>query len=272
MRIALVGVLLGVVGTGYAADVHVAPDGNDAADGGAGRPVATLRRALDRVREIRGVEPDRPREIVVEVAAGRYELAATLEITPADSGTPAAPTVIRAAAGARPVFSGGRTITGWAVEDSPTGPRWVADLPEVAAGSWSFAQLFVDGQRRFRPVVPAEGWFEIAAELPPSEASAGKGHDRFVCRGDELRGDWANLGDVEVVGVHRWTMSRIPIRSLEPGSPTGEGQGGEGAASGADLQTVNLAGSRGSRSPMATGRCRRGGSRIPRPRSTWGRQ
>jgi hypothetical protein len=36
MRIALVGVLLGVVGTGYAADVHVAPDGNDAADGGAG--------------------------------------------------------------------------------------------------------------------------------------------------------------------------------------------------------------------------------------------
>jgi hypothetical protein len=242
MRMPLMSVFLAAVGTAFGADVHVAPDGNDTADGGAGRPVATLRRALDRVREIRGVEPDRAGEIVVEVAAGRYELAATLEITPADSGTAAAPTVIRAAAGARPVFSGGRTISGWAVEDSPTGPCWVAELPEVAAGSWSFAQLFVDGQRRFRPVVPAEGWFEIAAELPPSEASAGKGHDRFVCRGDELCSDWANLGDVEVVGVHRWTMSRIPIRSLEPGSPAGEGQGGEGAAAAGDLVTVNLAG------------------------------
>ncbi|MFM8709240.1 MAG: hypothetical protein ACKOHK_14465 [Planctomycetia bacterium] len=45
-------------------------------------------------------------------------------------------------------------------------------------------------------------------------AAAGKGHDRFVFAGDDLRDDWANLADVEVVAVHKWTMSRLPIGSI----------------------------------------------------------
>ncbi|MFM9196249.1 MAG: right-handed parallel beta-helix repeat-containing protein, partial [Planctomycetia bacterium] len=32
--------------------------------------------------------------------------------------------------------------------------------------------------------------------------------------GDDLRDDWANLADVEVVAVHKWTMSRLPIGSI----------------------------------------------------------
>jgi hypothetical protein len=214
------------------ADVHLAPGGDDADDGAAGRPVATLRRALDRVREIHRTAPDRATPIVVEAAAGRYELAATLTLGPDDSGTAAAPTIVRAAAGTRPVFSGGRSITGWQVEQSPTGPRWKATLPDVAAGTWSFAQLFVNGQRRFRPVVPATGWFTIAGALAPSEAAAGKGHDRFAFAGDQLRTDWANLGDVEVVAVHRWSMSRLGIREITPPAA------GEPAA----LSAVTLAG------------------------------
>jgi hypothetical protein len=35
-----------------AADVHLSPTGSDTADGSAAAPVVTLRRALDRVREI----------------------------------------------------------------------------------------------------------------------------------------------------------------------------------------------------------------------------
>ena len=199
-------------------DVSVAPTGNDQHDGSATQPVATLRRAMNRVRELRAAEAGRAGPFVVEVADGRYELAATLVITPEDSGTPEAPTIIRAADGARPLFSGGRIVTGWTVSQGTEQetPRWTAVLPEVKAGAWNFAQLFVNDQRRFRPVLPATGWYTIADKLPPSEANAGKGHDRFVFSGDELRTDWANLGDVEVVAVHKWTMTRLPIATIDP--------------------------------------------------------
>jgi hypothetical protein len=201
---------------GRAADVHLAVAGNDAADGSAATPVASLRRALDRVREIRAAEPDRAAPIEIEVADGRHELADTLVILPEDSGTAASPTVIRAAAGARPVMSGGRVITGWQVTDVEGRPRWTVELAEVKAGTWNFAQLFVNDQRRFRPTLPAAGWYTIAGTLDPTPANAGKGHDRFAFAGDDLRADWANLGDVEVVAVHRWTMSRLPIAAIEP--------------------------------------------------------
>ncbi|MFM7207332.1 MAG: right-handed parallel beta-helix repeat-containing protein [Planctomycetaceae bacterium] len=198
-----------------AADVHVSSAGNDAASGRVDSPVASLRRALDRVREIRAAEPGRATPVVVELADGRHELAETLVVVPEDSGTERSPTVIRAAAGARPVVSGGRIVSGWSVVTAAGRPRWTVELAGVKAGAWRFAQLFVNDQRRFRPVLPAAGWHTIAGQADPSPASDGKGHDRLVFAGDDVRRDWANLDDVEVVAVHRWTMSRMPISSIE---------------------------------------------------------
>lgn len=198
-----------------AADVHVAVTGDDAADGSATAPVASLRRALDLVRDLRAADPDRDTAIVVEVAAGRHELADTLVILPQDSGTERSPTVIRAAAGARPVVSGGRVVSGWREHVVDGRPRWIVDLPDVERGTWRFAQLFVNDQRRFRPVLPAGGWHTIAGKADPTPANAGRGHDRFVFSGDDLRPEWAGA-DVEVVAVHRWTMTRLPIAALEP--------------------------------------------------------
>jgi hypothetical protein len=208
--------LLFMASLAVGADVHVAVMGDDAADGSARAPVHTLRRALDRVRKIRAAEPKRATPVVVEVGDGRHELSETLVILPEDSGSAMSPTVIRAAGGARPVMSGGRVIAGWQVDDIEGRPRWTVELPDVKAGAWKFTQLFVDDQRRFRPVLPAEGWHRIAGKVDPSPAAAGKGHDRFAFSGEDLRPDWANLDDVEVVAVHQWTMSRLPIGSIDP--------------------------------------------------------
>jgi hypothetical protein len=117
-------------------------------------------------------------------------------VVPEDAGTEQSPTVIRAAAGARPVVSGGRVVRGWSVADKDGRPRWTVELLEARAGAWRFAQLFVNDQRRFRPVLPAAGWHTIAAEVAPSPANAGKGHDRFACVANDLEPEWSNLGDV----------------------------------------------------------------------------
>ena len=44
--------------------------------------------------------------------------------------------------------------------------RWHAVLPEVKSGQWSFAQLFVNDQRRFRPRLPKHGYYKIAEQVP----------------------------------------------------------------------------------------------------------
>ena len=210
-----------------AADVVVAVDGRDAADGSAARPVASLRRAFDLVRERRRQSADLDRPLVIEVGPGRHELPDTLVLGPEDSGTERSPTIVRAAAGGRPMISGGRVIHAWEPADDGSG-QWMARLPTVPLGEWNFSQLFVNGQRRFRPVLPVAGWHTIAGTLEPTAASAGKGHDRFAFAGDDLRTDWINMGDVELVAVHRWTMSRMRIAGIGPvqgptGVPAGAG-------------------------------------------------
>ena len=210
----------GVIQAAAPAEFHVAPAGDDAADGRPGRPVATLRRALDLVRELRKRRAT-PASITIEVADGRYELADTLLITAEDSAGEKSPTIIHAAEDAHPVFSGGRRITGWTVTEVAGRPRWSAVLPEVKGGKWRFTQLFVDGQRRFRPTLPAEGWFTVGLALPPSPAAEGRGHDRFAAAAGDLLREWSQRDAIEVVAVHQWSMSRMRIAAIEAGEEGG---------------------------------------------------
>ncbi len=111
------------------------------------------------------------------------------------------------------MLSGGRAITGWKV--GPEG-RWQTTLDEVKQGGWNFAQLFVNDQRRFRPRLPAHGYYHVDRELPPSPEAGGRGFDRLGYSGDELRPDWANLGDVEVMAFQQWSASRMRIAKVDP--------------------------------------------------------
>ena len=140
--------------------------------------------------------------------------AAAAGFAPADSGRPQAPVIYEAYGQERPIFSGGRRIEGWKID---TRGRWHAALPEVKSGAWTFAQLFVNDQRRSRPRLPKHGYYFIAEKLPPSPAAHNRGFDCFKFSGDDLRADWANLGDVEVLCFHQWTASRLRIAEVEFG-------------------------------------------------------
>ena len=133
-----------------AATFYVTPEGNDAwsgrleasnADKSDG-PLRTLQGARDAVRRWKAAkglsEPVR-----VVVAGGKYDLREPLVFQPEDSGTEACPIVYEAAAGARPLFSGGRIISGFRPVD---GGIWQTQIPDVKNGSWYFEQLFVNGR------------------------------------------------------------------------------------------------------------------------------
>lgn len=211
--------------TDAGADVHVATNGNDewsgklAAPNAAGTdgPLASLQAAQRAVRKLREQQPQRDQSIVVAVRGGTYWMDETLEFSPDDSGTEDSPVIYRADDGERPIISGGRRITGWQVGADG---RWVADLPEVKDGSWSFTQLFVNDQRRFRPRLPETGYYKIARKLDPSAQAAGKGSDRFGFTGGEIRADWENLRDVEVMAFHSWAASRLAIAGVDAAEHT----------------------------------------------------
>ena len=124
--------------------------------------------------------------------------------------------IVRSADRAHPaVVSGGRRITGWT---TGTDGVWRVTLPDVAAGRWNFSQLFVNGSRRYRPRVPAAGWFEglEPTRVVTDRARSDFGVGGFVYGGDVLDPSWTNREDLEIQMVIQWNGARMRIREIDP--------------------------------------------------------
>jgi hypothetical protein len=194
------------------ADFYIAPNGNDRAPGTLERPFATVARAQEAVRELRSAQPDRQRPLVVMLRGGMYPLRKPLAFLPADSGTPQSPTVFAAYPGEKPMISGGVRITGW---QKGADGRWTVSLPAVKRGDWSFMQLWVDGERRYRPRFPEDGYYRIDKPLPASSGVKDAAPDRFKYPQGSFDPKWTNLGEIEVLVFHAWTMDRLPVKSID---------------------------------------------------------
>jgi hypothetical protein len=129
--------------------VHVAVDGDDAdvgrraaADGSTEiGPLASLEAARDVVRKLLAAE-EPPPSITVLLHGGTHRLAAPLEFTAADSGTPETAVTWQAAEGERVVVSGGRRVADF---QPVTDPAVVARLREEARGVVLQADLAAAG-------------------------------------------------------------------------------------------------------------------------------
>lgn len=196
------------------ADLYLSPNGSDANPGTAQRPFATLHRARDAVRQLRLAQPDLAGPINVIFLEGTYLLAEPVEFSPLDSGTPASPVVYSAAPGKRVVLSGGRRIQGW----QQVRPNlWRAPVPETRTGNWRFNQLFVNGTLRTRARIPNEGFLRVAGcpEGTPRTVNYHTDCQSFQFSLGDIRADWSNLQNVEVIVYHFWTDSHLPILSVD---------------------------------------------------------
>jgi dienelactone hydrolase len=193
-----------------ALEYFVAPGGNDSAEGTADKPLATPSRAQEAVRQALAQPEARP--VRVTFQDGLYPLSEPWKLGPADSGRPDRPVTYRAAEGARPVLSGGVRLTGWKVNDKG---RWELEIPAVREGKWRFSQLFVNGQRRLRPRLPKVGNYFIAKDSDPAPGETENKQNRLFFHGQDMRSDWHNLGDVEVVAFQVWTVAILRIQSVD---------------------------------------------------------
>lgn len=173
-------------------------------------PLCSLAGARDRIRGQKAEVRNQP--VQVWVRGGTYSLPAPFVLEPQDSGTAEAPVVYAAFQKEKPVFTGGRVITGF----RPTENLWETTLPEVKAGSWYFRQLFVNGQRRQRARSPNSGYYRIAKLIPgpPIPNAKPVARDKFGFAPGDLQ-PWPRLNDVNLVLMHSWENSIHPLKSVD---------------------------------------------------------
>ncbi|HDL18542.1 MAG TPA: right-handed parallel beta-helix repeat-containing protein, partial [Bacteroidetes bacterium] len=137
--------------------VYVSPHGNDGNPGTQQKPVQSLTGARNLIRKWKIKSPAAD-TVIVEVADGVYLMKQPLVLEPPDSGTKTWPVIYQAAAGAHPVFSGGRIIAGFEVTGAGL---WKAFVPETAFKGFYFEQLYVNGKRAVRAKSPNAGYFHM---------------------------------------------------------------------------------------------------------------
>ena len=187
---------------------HVAPSGNDTAAGSWWHPFATFERAQEAVEKFKTATPPADIErIEVLFKDGTYVLTKPVIIQPGHGGTASYPVIYRARSG-QPVFTGGRTITGWTINKDGS---WSVNIPDVKDGKWDFAQLFVNGPRRFRPRLPKQGFFTATNDFENTSA----GINGFIYKENDLNPAWANLSDIEFHVLHVWSASRMRAASID---------------------------------------------------------
>jgi hypothetical protein len=142
-----------------ALDIWVSPVGSDKNPGTKEQPMATLAMALRKVRELRRLSDSTiVGGVHIILTDGTYNLTEPVLIRPEDSGTAASPTFIEAAAGAKPVFSGGTAVTGWqksstnipGLPEKAQGKVWVADAPRIGGRLLEFRQLWINNIKAVR--------------------------------------------------------------------------------------------------------------------------
>jgi parallel beta-helix repeat protein len=158
-------------------------------------PIKTLLAARDEARAQRSSGSTGP--ITITVRAGTYFLPETLTLGPEDSDT-----IWEAAHGEHPIISGGRTISGWT---KTSGAAWTADAP----GPY-FHQLFINGSRATRARTPNDGFFHVEGSGTPDKPL------QLHFQGNDIKQEWANQPDVEVVGSMVWSDFRSPITTVDP--------------------------------------------------------
>ncbi len=210
-----------------AAVLHVASNGDDAADGSAPKPFRTLEKARDAVRVMKeshgGVLPAGGVRIII--AAGVYPVERTFILTAEDSGTAEAPVVYQAGAGQTPIFSGGARITGWkpvaddqlrnTLDASVRGRVLQADLKAAGVTDWGDAttlrrwpELFVNGVPQTLARWPNDGFVKTGAILGKETFKVwnriegcrdGKFH--YI---EDRPGRWLDEPDVRLYGYWFW--------------------------------------------------------------------
>lgn len=226
----------------FAAEVFVAPNGDDSNSGSQRQPFATLKRARDQVRILKDRGIVGP--IAVTVMSGKYRVQETLTLTAEDSGTESAPIVYRAYEEGKAIFYGGEHLSNFRpVTDNAIlqrlpaearGKVWLCDLKALGINDYGelkvrgFAQppspstleLYVNGVPMTLARWPNQGFVGIKKLLKPGSRASG---EPSIFEYDSDRHQrWIRASDAWLFGYFHflWADATIKIGKIDPSTKT----------------------------------------------------
>ena len=178
-------------------------------------PFATIIGVQNAVRKLRKAgKPKAPIRILIR--GGEYYLKKPVVFTSEDSGSVESSVVYSAYPGEKPIISGGQQVKWWKETRVNGKKMWMADLPGALKNREDIRELFINGERRRRPKLPKEGFYQIAdAMIGIDKGSSYATPQRSFgfAQGDII--PWKNLTDAEVVVLHYWAEAHLKIESVD---------------------------------------------------------
>ena len=107
--------------------------------------------------------------------------------------------------------AGGLPVGKWAADG-----RWRVELPDVKAGKWNFAQLFVNDTRRYRPRLPKQGYYQIAGNSSRPRRRQARAATSSSSEATKFAPTGPTMSDVEVIPFHEWAISRMHVAAVNP--------------------------------------------------------
>ncbi len=214
--------------------LHVAPGGDDEADGSESAPLATFAGARDAIRAHRDEEGLPDGGVVVRFHEGVYELEEGVELTDEDAGAPGAPIVYAANPGDEPRFTGGVTVQDFApvtdaavLERLPEAARdhvlqadlhaqGITDLGTLAKRgfgqpSQATPEVFFNGDPLQLARWPNEGFVYVGELIEQTDDKAVFAFD------DERPGEWAEPEKAWLFGYwyYHWADGTLPVADID---------------------------------------------------------
>ncbi len=198
---------------GLAAEIHIAPTGNDAAAGTVSAPFATLQRARDEARKIK--QGGAKEAVQVIVHAGIYEVLQPLQLDAMDSDL-----IIIAADGDKPEFLGAKKVEGFKKHE---GSILKADVTSLGLEKISVRQLLLNGERQilarwpnYDANDPLYGGWAFVQEVPKGKDEGHKWKSELYLAEKDVR-HWAHPEDVEIdiFAFYGWWNWLVPVKGFD---------------------------------------------------------
>ena len=196
---------------------YVSPHGNDQWSGRRATPnfsktdgpFATIQHAVKIIEQMRSVS-GKTEPVTISLRQGTYFLSDPLAFNPRDSQIH-----FQSYQDEKVLISGGKPLAGFIEETIDNRRMFTLKLPVSASTVGTFNQLFVNGERRLRPRIPHSGYYPIMG-LPgvTKEQAWTEGQTCFQYREGDIQ-PWTNLQDVEIITLHYWVESHLPIQSVD---------------------------------------------------------
>jgi len=184
--------------SGVYKDIYMAKNGSDSGDGSESSPFATLSRVKE---EILKYNSDMQGDIVVHIMSGNYFVDATETISEEYSGSNGYRVIFKGEGESKPVFSGGKEITGFT--------HWQNGIYKASFDSENeLRELFVDGI----PAVRAKSkWLYKYIE----DYDDGNSLTTKIVVSDKEFPALAHSEEAEFVWETTWVCQRTPVNNIE---------------------------------------------------------